>query len=67
LGSGTLRDLFQVVQDGYGGWVATIYVNDHFGDWRSERSALLAECLDASAPGASFVRRLKPHEEDYFF
>jgi nicotinamidase-related amidase len=46
--------------------IPTIYVNDHFGDWRSERSALLAQCLCPEAKGAKFVQQLRPDEEDYF-
>jgi nicotinamidase-related amidase len=46
--------------------VPTIYVNDNFGDWRSERSALLKHCLRRNAKGAKFVKRIQPDQEDYF-
>jgi nicotinamidase-related amidase len=46
--------------------IPTIYVNDNFGDWRSERSALFARCLRPDAKGAAFVRQVQADEEDYF-
>lgn len=46
--------------------VPVIYVNDNYGDWRSERSALLSYCLRPEAKGLKFVTQLKPTEEDYF-
>jgi nicotinamidase-related amidase len=46
--------------------IPTIYVNDNFGEWRSERSALLKHCLRPGAKGASFVEQVQPDEEDYF-
>lgn len=35
--------------------IPTIYVNDNFGKWRSERSALLKRCLRPDAKGVGFV------------
>jgi nicotinamidase-related amidase len=46
--------------------IPTIYVNDNFGEWRSERSALLSRCLRPGAKGAKFVKQVQPDEEDYF-
>jgi len=46
--------------------IPTIYVNDNFGDWRSEKSALLDYCLRPAARGAKFVEAVCPEEEDYF-
>ena len=46
--------------------IPTIYVNDNFGEWRSERSALVQRCLAAGAKGADFVDQLKPDDDDYF-
>jgi nicotinamidase-related amidase len=46
--------------------IPTIYVNDNFGDWRSERLALLERCLRPDARGAEFVQQVQPDEEDYF-
>jgi nicotinamidase-related amidase len=44
--------------------IPTLYVNDNFGDWRSEKEALLGRCLEAK--GKEFVRSLLPDSEDYF-
>ena len=41
-----------------------LYVNDNFGDWRSEKEVLMGRCLEAK--GAQFVRPLLPDSEDYF-
>jgi nicotinamidase-related amidase len=46
--------------------IPTIYVNDNFGEWRSERSVLLKRCLRPDAKGAGFVEQVQPNEEDYF-
>jgi nicotinamidase-related amidase len=46
--------------------IPTIYVNDNFGDWRSERSVLLDHCLQPEAKGKEFVKLVQPDEEDYF-
>ena len=43
-----------------------IYVNDNFGQWRSDASKVLAYCLRPEAPSASFVDQLRPEDEDYF-
>lgn len=44
--------------------VPILYVNDNFGDWRSEKEVLMGRCLEAK--GAQFVRPLLPDSEDYF-
>jgi nicotinamidase-related amidase len=44
--------------------VPTVYVNDHFGQWHSERSKLVEHCLDSQ--GRELVLRLAPHDDDYF-
>lgn len=44
--------------------VPVLYVNDNFGDWRSEKEVLLGRCLEAK--GSRFVRPLLPDSEDYF-
>jgi nicotinamidase-related amidase len=44
--------------------IPVLYVNDNFGDWRSEKEVLLGRCLEAK--GAQFVRSLLPDSEDYF-
>jgi nicotinamidase-related amidase len=45
--------------------VPTIYVNDNFGQWRSNFSQLLAYCLRPEATGRDFVDQIKPDAEDY--
>ena len=44
--------------------IPVLYVNDNFGDWRSEKEVLIGHCLEAK--GAPFVRPLLPDSEDYF-
>ena len=44
--------------------IPVVYVNDNFGDWRSEKEVLMGRCLEAK--GAQFVRPLLPDSEDYF-
>jgi nicotinamidase-related amidase len=44
--------------------IPALYVNDNFGDWRSEKEVLIGRCLEAK--GAQFVRALLPDSEDYF-
>jgi nicotinamidase-related amidase len=45
--------------------IPVIYVNDNFGQWRSDASKLLAYCLQPECPGKSFVERIKPSDDDY--
>jgi len=44
--------------------IPVLYVNDNFGDWRSEKEVLIGRCLQAK--GSQFVRPLVPDSEDYF-
>ncbi|HXS76623.1 MAG TPA: isochorismatase family cysteine hydrolase [Terracidiphilus sp.] len=44
--------------------IPVLYVNDNFGDWRSEKEVLMGRCLEAK--GSQFVRPLLPDSEDYF-
>lgn len=46
--------------------VPIVYVNDNFGNWRSDFRATVARCSDPSRPGAALVERLRPLAEDYF-
>ncbi len=46
--------------------MSTIYVNDNFGQWRSDVSKLLDYCLRPEAIGKSFVEQIQPHKNDYF-
>lgn len=44
--------------------IPVLYINDNFGDWRSEKEVLMGRCLEAK--GSQFVRPLLPDSEDYF-
>ena len=44
--------------------IPVLYVNDNFGDWRSEKEVLIGRCLEGK--GKEFVRPLLPDSEDYF-
>lgn len=46
--------------------VPVIYVNDNYGEWHSEASALIAACTKPEAKGRAFVERVRPTREDYF-
>jgi nicotinamidase-related amidase len=46
--------------------MSTIYINDNFGQWRSDASKLLDYCVRPEAIGRSFVERIRPDESDYF-
>jgi nicotinamidase-related amidase len=46
--------------------IPTIYINDNFGQWRSDFRKTVAHCLSRSSPGRRVSRRLKPTTRDYF-
>jgi nicotinamidase-related amidase len=46
--------------------MSTIYVNDNFGQWRSDVSKLLDYCVRPEAIGKSFVEEIQPGKDDYF-
>jgi nicotinamidase-related amidase len=46
--------------------VPVIYVNDNFGQWRSDFQSTVRACAQADQPGWRIVRRLRPHDGDYF-
>ena len=46
--------------------VPVIYVNDNFGQWRSDFRATVAACSDPHKPGHDVTRLLAPTERDYF-
>jgi nicotinamidase-related amidase len=45
--------------------IPVIYVNDNFGQWRSDAAKLLAYCLRAQCAGRPFVEAIRPDSEDY--
>lgn len=46
--------------------IATVYVNDNFGRWRSDFRSLVSHCLRAAARGRTVTRLLQPDRRDYF-
>jgi nicotinamidase-related amidase len=46
--------------------IPIIYVNDNFGQWRSDLPKLLAYCLRPEAVGRRFVEQIQPDKDDYF-
>jgi nicotinamidase-related amidase len=44
----------------------TIYVNDNYGHWGSEKSQIVAEAATGSETAAMIVGRLAPRPADYF-
>src|SRR4029450_7826133 len=46
--------------------VPTIYINDNFGQWRSDFRRTVAHCIAGSSPGHRVSRRLRPTARDYF-
>jgi nicotinamidase-related amidase len=46
--------------------VPVIYVNDNFGQWRSDFRRTVAHCTAQSSPGRVLSRRLRPTAKDYF-
>jgi nicotinamidase-related amidase len=46
--------------------VPTIYINDNFGQWRSDFRRTVAHCTSRSSPGRRVSRRLRPTARDYF-
>jgi nicotinamidase-related amidase len=45
--------------------IPVIYVNDNFGQWRSNAAQLLDYCLRHGCAGRGFVELLRPDPEDY--
>jgi nicotinamidase-related amidase len=46
--------------------IPTIYVNDNFGQWRSDARSLVTRCLESQCAGRHLVENLRPDEDDYF-
>ena len=46
--------------------VPSIYINDNFGQWRSDFRRTVAHCTSRSSPGRVVSRRLRPTSHDYF-
>lgn len=46
--------------------VSVIYVNDNFGQWRSDFRQTVAHCTARTSPGRLVSQRLRPTARDYF-
>ena len=46
--------------------VPAIYINDNFGQWRSDFRRTVAHCTARSSPGHRVSSRLRPTARDYF-
>jgi nicotinamidase-related amidase len=46
--------------------IPTIYINDNFGQWRSDFRQTVAHCIKPSSPGRLVSQRLRPTSRDYF-
>jgi nicotinamidase-related amidase len=46
--------------------IPTVYVNDNFGQWKSDFRHAVEHCCDANSRGAEISRMLRPAESDYF-
>ena len=46
--------------------IPVIYVNDNFGQWRSDFRATVNACSAAEQPGHLVTRQLVPADQDYF-
>jgi nicotinamidase-related amidase len=46
--------------------VPSIYINDNFGQWRSDFRRTVAHCTSRSSPGRRVSQRLRPTSRDYF-
>jgi len=46
--------------------VPVVYVNDNFGQWRSDAKQILKYCTREEALGREFVQAIAPDEDDYF-
>ena len=46
--------------------VPTIYINDNFGQWRSDFRQTVRHCTSRSSPGRRVSQRLRPTSRDYF-
>jgi nicotinamidase-related amidase len=46
--------------------IPVVYVNDNFGQWRSDFRQTVAHCTRSSSPGRRVSSRLRPSARDYF-
>lgn len=46
--------------------VPTVYVNDNYGQWRSDFQHVIAQCATEASLGAPLVKLLRPDDDDFF-
>ena len=46
--------------------VPVVYVNDNYGQWRSDFKQVVARCAAPESTGAPLVKLLHPDDDDYF-
>lgn len=46
--------------------VPVVYVNDNFGQWRSDFGRTYERCVQPDQPGRHVTEQLKPQDDDYF-
>lgn len=46
--------------------VPTIYVNDNYGHWHSERSRIIEDCRAKTAMARRLIDRIEPRDNDHF-
>ena len=46
--------------------IPAIYINDNFGQWRSDFRQTVAHCTSPRSPGRRVSQRLRPTARDYF-
>jgi nicotinamidase-related amidase len=46
--------------------IPAIYVNDNFGQWRSDFRSVVKHCTDPSSRGAPIAKLLRPQDDAYF-
>ncbi len=46
--------------------VPVVYVNDNYGEWRSERGRIVDACVERGREARDIVERMKPRRDDYF-
>ena len=46
--------------------VPTIYVNDNYGEWHSERTKIVEACLNPENRCSAQIKRVTPRASDYF-
>src|SRR5690349_1674115 len=46
--------------------IPVIYLNDNFGDWKTDFPRLVSRCVAEKSPGQRVAQILKPAPQDYF-